>query len=301
MRTPLRPILATALIFASALCASAQANSGNGSMLTVNIAGLCSFPAVSWSMQENQTQNGQTSKTTVTVSVTKTADMCSPAIYEAVVAAQGFSTVTFTASGATAPLLTLTNVLIAQTQINDAASAALPTETVSFLFESFTTQESTLSSTSPGNTSLTMRDLGCTVDVTAWSIGAAYSGNFGATGVTTKTPPKLSALQVTKPFNACSQQIVQAITTGKPLSQVVLTQKDPVTGYTLTITLATVPNAPPTEITSYQVAGANNAGQPLETIQISYMEITFAMQATSPTGGASTRNIATWNEAILAP
>jgi len=93
---------------------------------------------------------------------------------------------------------------------------------------------------------------------------------------------------------------VQAITTGEALTQVVLTQKDPATGYTLTITLNSVPNAPPSQITGYQVGGVDQAGYTLETIQISYMEITFAARQTAPSG-TSTSNTVTWNQFTLMP
>ncbi len=291
MRTPFHPMLVTALLAGAALSASAQTQNMN-----VNISGLCEFSALSWSMQENQQQNGTT---TVTVSASKTVDVCSPLIYRAVVTGQRYSSVTFApASAPNVPqpaMLTLQGVLIAQTQLNDAASAGLPTETVSFLFESFTTQESTASATDPGNTSLNLRDLGCTAVVTGWSIGAASSAT-SAVPAGTATAPTLSTLQVTKPFNGCSQQIVQAITTGRSLTQVVLTQKDPATGYTLTITL-NGGSKPRSEITSYQVSGAANSGTPLETIQISYTEITFAIQFNPPNGGAESNSIVTWNQA----
>lgn len=295
MRTSFHPMLVTAFMTAAALCASAQ------STMNVNISGLCSFPALSWSMQENQTQTGQITKTTVTVSATKTVDACSPRIFEAVVTGQPFSSVTFTAPGAASPMLTLTTVLIAQTQLSDTAPAGVSTESVAFLFENFTTQDSGLSSASPRGamgTNLTIRDLNCSAGVTAWNIGTASGRTLAVTGGTTSAQPKLSTLQITKPLDACSQQIVQEITNGKILTQVVLTQTTP--GYILTITLTGSPNAR-CEFTSYQVAGTTSAGQPQETIQISYMEINYKIQSVSSTGTLSGTVTASWNQATQTP
>jgi type VI protein secretion system component Hcp len=300
MRTPFHSTLVLALLAITAASALAQTTT------YVNIPGLCQFQALSWSMQENQTQSG---KPAVTVSANKTVDVCSPLLYRAVVMGREFPSVTFTLLignenlRTAMPTLTLTGVLIGQTQLNDAPSAALPTETVSFLFETFTTQESTTGLTNPPNASVTttleLRDLNCTVGVTAWNIAATVS-TTAVPGGTTKGAPKLSTLQITKLFDVCSQQIVQAITNGQSLTQVILTQGDPSTRFNLTITLNAVPNAPPSQIISYHAGGVDQSGHMLETIEISYMEITFAAHETLPTG-AYTNNTVTWNQFTQMP
>jgi type VI protein secretion system component Hcp len=279
MRTSFHPMLMTMLLAGAGLSASAQSN------MLVNIDGLCTFPALSWSMQETQPHPlsaGPAAKTTVTVSATKTVDICSPKIYKQVVTGNHVATVKFGPPMPAhpdmigTPTLTLSNAFIVQTSLNDTASAGMPTETLSFTFDSFSTQESGASSAGQTHTTLSMPDISCTASVSAWSISA---GNFPVTSTSAggagAGKPSLSALQVTKPLDACSQKTVQAITAATHLTKIVLTQVDAATGSTFTTTLTDA------EITSYQVGGASNSGQPLEMIQISYSVITIEMRTSS--------------------
>jgi type VI protein secretion system component Hcp len=289
MKTQFNTILTLAALAATtAILVSAQ------STMNVKVDSMCSFQTTSWTMQEAPTTvltsgGASTVRASVSVNVTKNFDQCSPKIYQALVSGLPIKSVTFTPDGERSPILTLNKVQVVQDQTTDNAPAALPTETVSFAFDSFSTNDAGPSSMGQTNASISIPDLSCTSSVSAWTIGA--TNPIPPPGQYSSVKAKSSYLTITKPFDSCSQAIVQALTTGKRLN-VTLTQIDPATGARAILEFGTTRHV---LIVGYQVLGSSSSGKTTETVSFDYEEITLTHS------GSSGNTVATWNYLTGAP
>jgi type VI protein secretion system component Hcp len=119
-------------------------------------------------------------------------------------------------------------------------------------------------------------DLACSTTAGAHAF-AARGWSFTATnppattGVAGAGRVQISSLTIEKTFDECSATLFAAVTTGKHLNKLTLTQTD-ASGRIkeMTVTLGDV------VLSNYQLGGTPNTAEPVESISFSFIQITIA-------------------------
>ncbi len=269
---PFLPAVAGALFGAIGLTA--------GTTTTVTIPGLAcpeqTFSITSWSIGEGP---GGAPLPGAVVTVTKPFDECSPPIFEAAMSRAVFGNATITStvpSGSTTTVLarwTLSGVRFGAYQLSSPTNTGLPSETFSISYASVGVSDFVPSSAENfSDTTMQFQGSSCTFEVFSWQAGATNNAPPTPGGGT-------SNFTITKPLDACTPMLLQALTQGTGFTGATLTQ-----GNGSNPTVAQVTLLDGVQLLSYQTGPSVN-GYPTETYQIGSTAIVFRYVPKTVVGG----------------
>ena len=109
---------------------------------------------------------------------------------------------------------------------------------------------------------------GHTFPAQTWSFNASNSPAPNTGAATGRA--QISALTINKAFDECSAGLFAAVTTGKPLGKVILTQSDASGRHEMTVQLGDV------VVSNYQLGGGPSSTEPVESISLRFIQITIA-------------------------
>jgi len=138
----------------------------------------------------------------------------------------------------------------------------------------------TLASAQQAQSTITLNvpDLACsthsgthTFPVQSWTFSAANPPAAAGGAGTAAGRAQISALTINKTFDECSAGLFAAVTTGKHFNKVTLTQSDASGRQTeMTVQLGDV------VVSNYQLGGGPGSVEPVESISLSFIQITIA-------------------------